>query len=353
MPGPAAARVHVAHTASHGVGYRARVPDQGKSHRARAGLRQLAAGLAIALLASLHTGAAPIAAAVPSPETTHFLDHGGPILHTAQIYLLYWGGHWPATGIYFPTPDQITAAVRTVLAGPYLSGLAQYRGIQPAVLRGSTIVTTSNPHNGFNEHGVANFLNTQLDAGVVPGPDPDNQSLYIVVMPVGISAGGYFYEFDGEHYDYQRDEQRIHVVWAADSGSLDGATRIISYELVESIIDPEGSAVRGTSSTCEQSGWCEIADVCFDTSLVNGVAVSPYWSEHAHACIAPIRPHHRCDCRTRESSEETANHRYARRRQLPSAPSQAGTSLAHNRGRRPCSPARIVGDRVRSHDHDA
>ncbi len=287
MPAPAA-RVHLALTASHGVGHRSRVPDQGKSPRARAGLRQLAAGLAIALLAPLHTGAAPTAAAVPAPGTTHFLDHGGPVLHTAQIYLLYWGSHWPATGIYFPTPTQITAAFQTVLAGPYLSGLAQYRGIQPPVLRGSTIVTTSNPHNGFDEHDVANFLNTQLDAGLVPGPDADNQTLYIVVLPVGISAGGHLYQFDGEHYYYQRHGQRIHIVWAADSGSLDGATRIMTHELVESITDPEGTAILGASPTCEQNGWCEIADVCFDTSLVNGVAVSPYWSEHAHACVAPI-----------------------------------------------------------------
>jgi hypothetical protein len=274
-----------AHTAAEGVGCRARGPDRGRTHRA--GLRKLAVGVGIAVLALLNTSASRTAATVPAPGTAHFIDHGGPVLHTAQIHLLYWGSHWPATGIYFPTPDQITAALQTLLVGPYLNELARYRGIQPAVLRSSRTVTTSNPHNGFDDHDISNFLNAQLDGRVVPGPDPDNQTLYIVVLPVGISAGGYRYELDGEHDYYEHHSQRIHFVWAAASGRLDSATRIMSHELVEAITDPEGSAIRGVSRTCDQGGWCEIADVCFDTILVSGVAVSPYWSEQAHACVAP------------------------------------------------------------------
>jgi len=263
-----------------------RLPALRRTHT-HAGLRKLAAAVGIAAVTLLNTSAAPTAAAVPAPATAHFVDHGGRVLRTAQIYLLYWGGHWPTTGIYFPTTGQITAAFRTLLTGPYLSGLAEYRGIRPAVLRGSTVVTTAEPHNGFDDHDIADFLNAQLDAGVVPSPGPDNQTLYIVVLPVGISAGGYRYEFDGEHDYYQRHGQRIHYVWTADSGSLDGATRIMSHELVESLTDPEGNAIRGASRDCDQDGWCEIADICSDTDVVNGVAVSPYWSEQAHACIAP------------------------------------------------------------------
>jgi hypothetical protein len=61
----------------------------------------------------------------------------------------------------------------------------------------------------------------------------------------------------------------------------------MSHELVESLTDPDGSAILGVSGTCKQSGWCEIADICPGDSIVNGVAVSPYWSEQAAACIAP------------------------------------------------------------------
>ena len=262
-------------------------PARSRAHRARAGLRNLAAGLGIAVLALLSTSASTTAGSVLAPRTAHFVDHGGRILHTAQIHVLYWGSHWPATDTYFPTPDQITAALQILLVGPYLNGLAQYRGIQPAVLRSSTIVTTSNPHNGFDNHDVRDFLNAQLDARVVPGPGPDNQTVYIVVLPVGISASGYRYELDGEHDYYKRHGQRIHFVWTAASGRVESASRIMSHELVESITNPEGSAISGVSTDCDQDGWCEIADVCFDTPLVSGVAVSPYWSEQDHACVAP------------------------------------------------------------------
>jgi hypothetical protein len=264
---------------------RSRLRDRVTLHRARVGLRKLAAGAGIAVLALLHTGAAPRAGAVPAPGTARFVDRGGPVLHAARIHLLYWGSAWTATTASSPTPDQITAAVRWIVTGPYLTGLAQYRGIRPPVLRGSTVVTTSDPHDGFGNEDVSDFLDAQLDAGVVPGPDPDNQTLYVVVIPVGVSAGGD--EFVGTHHYYKRNGQRIPFAWTADSGSLAGATLILSHELVEALTDPHGSAILGVPGTCRQGGWCEIADICPGTAVVNGVAVDPYWSERAGACIAP------------------------------------------------------------------
>ena len=112
---------------------------------------------------------------MPAHRAIHFVDRGGPVMHTAQIHLLYWGNQWPSTGIYFPTPDQITAALQSLLVGPYLNELAQYRGIQPAVLRGSTVVKTSEPRSGFDDGDVADFINAQIDAGVVPAPDASDQ----------------------------------------------------------------------------------------------------------------------------------------------------------------------------------
>jgi hypothetical protein len=277
-----------ARTVADGVGCRSRVPDGATSHRVRVGLRKLAAGVGIAVLVLLHTSASPRAGAVPAPApgTARFVDHGGPVLHAAQIHLLYWGSAWTTTGESSPTPDQITAAARSVVTGPYLTGLAEYRGIRPAVLRGSTVVTSSDPQRGFHDDEVSDFLNAQLDARVVPAPDPDNQTLYIVVLPVGVSAGGDSAEFAGEHSYYTRHGQRIHFAWTADSGSLAAATWILSHELVESLTDPDGSAILGVSGTCEQGGWCEIADICPGTAVVNSVAVDPYWSERAHACVA-------------------------------------------------------------------
>jgi hypothetical protein len=259
-----------------------------RSHPARLGFRKLAAGLGIALVALLHTSAAP-ARTVATSGPVRFLDRGGPVLHAAHIHLLYWGSAWRSSGTSYPTPDEITAALRTVLSGPYLSGLTQYRHIRPAVLRGSAVVTTSDPPSGFKDTNIRDFLDAQLDAGVLPSPNSDPQSLYVVVLPVGVSAGGDSSGFLGEHHYFTRHGQRIHFAWIANSGSLTGATSIMSHELVESLTDPEGKAIVGVSGTCEQSGWCEIADICDSTVVVSGVAVSTYWSEQADKCVAPNR----------------------------------------------------------------
>jgi hypothetical protein len=240
------------------------------------------------LITLTHITASATAGAIPTPGTVRFLDHGGPVLHTAQLNLAYWGSSWIASGTSYPTPDQITAGLHTLTAGPYLTGLAQYRGIKPAVLRGSTVITSSDPPRAFTDEQVGDFIDTQIDAGVLPEPDRDNQTLYIVVMPAGAYAGGDS-GFVGEHNYYTRHGQRIRFAWTADSASLATATRIISHELVESLTDPEGSAVLGVSGTCSQGAWCEIADICPDQGIVDGIAAAPYWSNLAGACIAPDR----------------------------------------------------------------
>lgn len=259
--------------------------SQKRSPLTRFGLRKLAAGLATIATVVLYAGASPRAVAEPGPA--HFVDHGGPVLHSAQIYLLYWGSSWTSTGASLPTPDQITADFRWIVTGPYLTGLGEYRNIQPAALRAATVVASSDPHQGFDDNSIRHFLDTQLDTRAVPGPDPNNQTLYFVLIPPGPSAGGDSSEFSGEHYYFTRHHQRIHFAWTVDSGSLAVTTRVMSHELVESVTDPEGNAITGLAGSCRGDGWCEIADVCKDTSTVNGATVTTYWSQRARACIAP------------------------------------------------------------------
>jgi hypothetical protein len=255
-----------------------------------ANLRKLALAVGLALAFVLGTGAAPTDASNPElgAGTARFVDHGGPVLNKADVYLLYWGNTWTATRTSYPTPEQITAAITTLIGGPYLSGLAQYRGIKPAVLRGSTAVTSSDPPPAFTDEQVGDFLDTQLDAGLAPEPDRDHQPLYIVVLPPGAYAGGDSH-FVGEHTYYKRHGQRIPFAWTAASDSLATATQTITHELVEAITDPEGSAILGVAGTCRQNGWCEIADICPDPRIVDGVTAEPYWSNLAGACIAPDR----------------------------------------------------------------
>lgn len=258
-------------------------------HYSTTALRKLAAGAVAALVFVGSSGPTPAAAApLPPTGSGRFLDHHGAVLRAVQLQLVYWGSAWTATGERSPSPEQITTAMRTVLAGPYLSGLAQYRGIGGGVVRGSTVITASDPPDGFTYEDVVSFLDGQLDVGSVPGPDRDNQTLYVVVMPTGIYSGDI--GLAGEHNYYTRHHQRIHFAWNADSGTLARATRIMSHEVVESATDPEGSAILGVSGTCSSGGWCEIADICPVAGVLDGIVVEAYWSNLAGACVIPTAP---------------------------------------------------------------
>jgi hypothetical protein len=255
-----------------------------------------AAAVAAALAVVLSSGATLTASAVdqstgsgawsvtdPSGRHGRFVDKHGLVLPSPQLYLIYWGGAWQVAPT--PTAAEVTDAVRTLMASPYLTGLTQYRGSGRGGLRGSALVASSDPADGFTDKQVAGFVDDQLAAGTVPGPDPDNQTVYGVVMPTGITPGLATW---GKHNYFERSGQRIHYAWFTNVGDLASITGIVSHELVESATDPEGSGFRGAKGTCDEPGWCEIADVCESTwSMVDGVMVKGYWSNRDNDCVAP------------------------------------------------------------------
>ena len=250
-------------------------------------LRKLAFGAGIALSLSASVAASVTVEAPPISASTRFVDHGGRVLSSARVYPIYWGQYWAPDRVASPTPDQITHALRTVLAGSYLAGLAQYRDIGPAVIHGSHVITTSDPRSQFANRDIEAFLDAQFDAGVLPGPD--EQAVYVVTIPPGIYSGE-GHELSGEHSYYRRDGHRIHYAWITDSEVLDGATQTTTHEIVETITDPEGSAILGTPGTCDGERWCEIADICPGGVKLHGVMVKPYWSNTAGHCVTPAPP---------------------------------------------------------------
>ena len=247
-------------------------------------LRKLAFAAGIALALSTGVVASVIVEAPPASASIRFVDHDGRVLSAAHVYLIYWGRYWAPDRVASPTPDQITHALRTVLAGSYLSALTQYRNIGPAVIGGSHVITTTDPPSRFTDEDIEAFLNTLFDAEVLPAPD--DQAIYVVTIPPGIYTG----EGDdlvGEHNYYRRDGHRIHYAWTTDSEVLEGATQTTTHEIVETVTDPEGTAILGTPGTCDGERWCEIADICSDAAKLNGVMVAPYWSNIAGRCVIP------------------------------------------------------------------
>jgi hypothetical protein len=262
----------------------------------RSSAARSAAAVAAALAAVLSSGAALTASAADRPtrsgawsvteqsgQHAKFVDRHGLVLPNPQLYLIYWGGAWRAAPT--PTAAQVTDAVRTLMSSAYLTGLSQYHGSGRGALRGSTLVASSDPAEGFTDEQVARFVDDQITAGTVPGPDPANQTVYGVVMPTGVTPG---FATWGKHHYFERSGQRIHYAWFTNVGDLGSITGIVSHELVETATDPEGGGFRGVTGTCDEPGWCEVADICESTlSTVDGVTVEAYWSNRDNSCVTP------------------------------------------------------------------
>lgn len=218
-----------------------------------------------------------------------FSDGGGRVLQVVQVQLIYWGAAWTSTTTPpSPSSNTITGAVRTLLHSAYMTGLSEYRGIGRGFLRGATVYDASDPPNGFTDTQVWNFVNSRITDGTLPTPDVDYQTLYVVVMPKGVNASNA--GFVGEHTFGTRNGHRIPFAWITNNGQLNSVTRIISHEIVEAVTDAEGSAIQGVAGTCNQSGWCEIGDICNNTEVRDGVTVQSFWSDNAGGCIVPSWP---------------------------------------------------------------
>jgi hypothetical protein len=230
------------------------------------------------------TGAVAEAAFAP-PVTTHFTDHGGPILTGVQVQLIFWGSAW--SGSVTPSAAAVTGAVTSILAGPYTTALYQYRRIRRGALNGTPYVDNSDPPNPFSDDDVEKFIERLVTHGKIPAPSTSSQLLYCVIMPKGVmSSGG---SFIGEHNSFPLSGVNAHYAWVTNDGTLDFVTVIFSHELVESCSDPEGSAVLGDAGVCKQPGWCEIGDVPSRTDVVNGVRVQSYWSQWNLASVIPAQ----------------------------------------------------------------
>ncbi len=232
--------------------------------------------------------AAPAAESLTAP---HAVDGGGPVLDHVNVHLLFWGRAWSSGAD--PSAEAVAGAVQRLLAGPYLSGLRQYRGIGSGALHGTTMVTGDDPPGRFTDHDVAHMVCREIHARRAPEPDEVSQVLYCVVMPPGVgfehpdTIGEHsWFTFAGFDLPFDVDLDRAHHAWVTNDGTLDGITRIFSHELVESCTDPEGSAWQ-LPGACQQDGWCEIGDICGDTGVVDGVVVQSYWSQADGACIMP------------------------------------------------------------------
>ena len=137
------------------------------------------------------TGCGPIAQLIPPnlsgtppPPGTAFLAGPGKTLTDVHVQLIFWGAWWSGN----PLATQVGNAVANLLAGPYMTYLAQY-GVHRGNVRGTTFATDTEPGT-FSADSVGKFVVNLIDDDRLPEPDEGWPIVYAVIMPVNSAFQG-------------------------------------------------------------------------------------------------------------------------------------------------------------------
>jgi hypothetical protein len=223
----------------------------------------------------------PNVAPVSPPAGTAFSAGTATKLTNIHVQLIFWGAWWNSN----PLAGQINAAVTNLLAGPYMTYLAQY-GVRRGNVRGMTFANDSEP-GSFTLANVGKFLADLLDSDRLPEPDDDWPIVYAVIMPTNATWVGTPAGFNGENSsgiwsDYDLgdvDNSPAYYLWAGTDGTVDYVTTVLSHELAEIATDPNGGdgvLQIGCTSQCQIG---DVATVCQPwCDYVRGVKAQGYWS---------------------------------------------------------------------------
>lgn len=245
-------------------------------------------------------------------NSTDFAGHGSKIEHP-DILPVFRGSYWPGSGDL--TVLSVMNALNSLVNGSYLQGLTQYGYVGPAQVRTAIIDTSDISINppplmpGVNQTDTFDqitdgYISWLLDKKRIDNVD-DNHDLIVMIIydpssrqPINMDANGVVTPpIAGDNGEYDKveildDNIRFTRIWVvtADTNAnqlpLANVTQAISHELVEAISDPFGT---GWSQISPKAGenLGQIADVCNQPAIVNGVSVVAYWSEGDCKCIVP------------------------------------------------------------------
>jgi hypothetical protein len=228
------------------------------------------------------------------------------------VNVIFSGSYWTNPGTNGPQDQQtITAAIQSILSGPYLSGLTQY-GSDGKANYGQTwndpIIVPSNPSTAAVQTLLQLWLTTK---SATPGIfDWQHAPIYVVIsdplssngstagwnrpgtyslnLPVGsIPENMNMISVDTVNVNGIPSSTTSHV-------STDLFSATFSHEIAEVMSDPDGQGVtispggtlpaslRGDNQICDNE-----PDAPHYSYRLNGVWVQPYWSKNDQAYIVP------------------------------------------------------------------
>jgi hypothetical protein len=240
----------------------------------------------------------------PVPAGTAFAAGPAQTLTHPHVSLIFWGGWWDGN----PLANQVVSTVEALLAGPYMSYLAQY-GVHRGDVRGATYAVDREPGTAFTYQDVAGLVTNLLDDDQLPEPDDDWPNVYAVILPANSAYAGQA-PYDpqplppgtvssvlGENshvtwndYDIgDVDNDPAYYFWVGNDGTLDYIMTVFSHELAELTTDPNGSDGVTQIAPLPVPPANQIADVAtaWCDYVPDGGRAQSYWSIADSALVLP------------------------------------------------------------------
>jgi hypothetical protein len=213
-------------------------------------------------------------------------DNQGPVLSHIDLQPIFWGPEW-SSNPYSNAASSMVTSLRQLLAGPYLRGLSQYRGISGGTVRAGLFVGAEPPPPAVSDNDLLSLIKGLVNSGQAPDFKSNPQIFYLVLTPDGHSSAAHPSASGYHNFDPQNTAMRYAlVVWSPGYPTEDWVY-IATHEIVEACSDP----LPFSGFVAPVNGQIqEIADVCqpkHDTS--DGVVAAAYWSNTDAACIVPKR----------------------------------------------------------------
>jgi len=239
-------------------------------------------------------GGAPLVLAPASAP--HLTYHGGPVLGSVEVVLVFWGAFWTQPG-GAPIETGLNGFFDFLLTSPFMQTLQEY-STQSTVIGNGRRISTVNIANSepgtvvgsgrqVTDAQIQTALQGWITAQTVPATTAN--TLYFIYMPPNVTVLFQGMQscqnFCGYHQHignsiFYAVEPHITCVGCNFGTILDSLTKVSSHELAEAITDP------ASNGWFDPNSLEEIGDICnTSTTRLGGFLIQNQFSNARAACV--------------------------------------------------------------------
>ncbi len=228
-----------------------------------------------------------------APANAKLVYNGGVLLPNVEVFTVFWGKQYTATGALAAYPAKLNAFFDSILQSTLMDQMAEYNTPKykfgKGKRTGTITITAGAPKAGITDSAIQTQIKAWI-AGNKAFPQPGKNTLYFLYLESGVTVtmGGSksCSSFCGYHNNIGANTFYAVMPFPTCSGCLggnnafDALTGTTSHELCEAVTD----AVPGAGWYDKNNG--EIGDICaWQFKKVNGYNVQLEWSNKAKKCV--------------------------------------------------------------------